>query len=50
MLDHMSQSETASRIRGAIDTVVLAGDTRTVDMGGSATTLEFTAALVAALD
>jgi isocitrate dehydrogenase (NAD+) len=46
----MSQSETASRIRGAIDTVVLSGDTRTVDMGGSATTREFTAALVAALD
>jgi isocitrate dehydrogenase (NAD+) len=50
MLDHLEQNETATRIRAALDTVVLGGKARTVDMGGSATTKEFTAALVRALD
>lgn len=49
MLDHIGQEECATRIRDAIDTVVQAGEARTVDMGGSATTKEFTAALVKAL-
>ncbi len=49
MLDHVGQSETADRIRGAIDAVVLAGEARTVDMGGDAGTREYTAALVRAL-
>jgi isocitrate dehydrogenase (NAD+) len=49
MLDHLEQSEVATRIREALDTVVLEGVTRTVDMGGSAPTREFTAALVRAL-
>jgi isocitrate dehydrogenase (NAD+) len=49
MLDHLEQSDTADRIRTAIDTVVQEGTARTVDMGGSASTKEFTAALMKAL-
>jgi isocitrate dehydrogenase (NAD+) len=49
MLDHLEQREVASRIRAALDAVVLGGEARTVDMGGSASTKEFTAALVNAL-
>ena len=49
MLDHLEQGEVATRIRDAIDTVVQAGEARTADMGGSASTKEFTAALVKAL-
>ncbi len=49
MLDHLGQPEVATRIREALDTVVLAGESRTVDMGGSANTKEFTGALVRAL-
>jgi len=50
MLDHLEQSEVATRIRAAVDAVVEEGTTRTVDMGGSAPTRDFTAALVRALD
>jgi isocitrate dehydrogenase (NAD+) len=49
MLEHLDQVEVAQRIRGAIDTVVQTGTARTVDMGGNATTREFTTALVKAL-
>ena len=49
MLDHLDQNECATRIRSAIDTVVQKGEARTADMGGNATTKEFTAALVKAL-
>jgi isocitrate dehydrogenase (NAD+) len=49
MLDHLEQGDVATRIRDAIDTVVQSGAARTVDMGGNATTKEFTAALVKAL-
>ncbi|MGD8728968.1 MAG: isocitrate/isopropylmalate family dehydrogenase [Gemmatimonadota bacterium] len=49
MLEHLGDDDTADRIRGAIDTVVRAGEVRTVDMGGSATTGEYTRALVGAL-
>ena len=49
MLDHVGQPEPATRIRDALDSVVQEGVARTVDMGGSANTLEFTAALVNAL-
>jgi isocitrate dehydrogenase (NAD+) len=49
MLEHVGQSAVAERIRNAIDTVVLGGRARTLDMGGSATTREFTEALVRAL-
>ncbi len=49
MLDHVGQPEPATRIRDALDSVVQEGVARTVDMGGSANTREFTAALVNAL-
>ncbi len=49
MLDHLDQDAVADRIRTAVDTVVRAGEARTVDMGGSASTKEYTAALVKAL-
>jgi isocitrate dehydrogenase (NAD+) len=49
MLDHLGQTEAATRIRGAIDSVVLEDVARTVDMGGNATTKEFTGTLVKAL-
>jgi len=49
LLDHVEQPDVASRMRNAIDTVVLANESRTVDMGGSASTTEYTEALVRAL-
>jgi isocitrate dehydrogenase (NAD+) len=49
LLDHVDQVETADRIRGAVDQVVRAGEVRTVDMGGTASTREYTGALVRAL-
>ena len=49
MLDHLGQSDCATRIRNGVDAVVRSGEARTIDMGGSSTTREFTAALVRAL-
>ncbi len=49
LLDHVEQQEVATRIRGALDTVIRANASRTVDMGGSASTTEYTEALVRAL-
>jgi isocitrate dehydrogenase (NAD+) len=49
MLEHIGQAPVAERIRGALETVVVEGRARTADMGGSATTREFTDALVRAL-
>jgi len=49
LLDYVDQSDVAGRIRAAVDRVVRAGTARTVDLGGSATTREYTLALVAAL-
>jgi len=49
MLDHLGRPETATRIRGALDTVVREGTARTADMGGGASTKDFTTALVKAL-
>jgi len=49
MLDHLERSETATRIRSALDTVVHEGTARTADMGGTTSTKDFTAALVRAL-
>jgi isocitrate dehydrogenase (NAD+) len=48
MLDYLEQPKTATRIRAAVDKVVR-GDVRTRDMGGSASTKEYTAALIRAL-
>jgi isocitrate dehydrogenase (NAD+) len=49
MLEHIGQAPVAGRIRDALDTVVREGRARTADMGGSASTREFTGALVSAL-
>ena len=49
LLDHVEQQEGATIIRGALDTVIRANESRTVDMGGSASTTEYTEALVRAL-
>lgn len=49
LLDHVDQGQTADRIRAAVDTVVRAGEVRTADMGGGASTREYTEALVRAL-
>jgi len=49
MLDHVGQPVVADRIRRAIDAVVLDGHARTRDMGGTASTREYTEALIRAL-
>ncbi len=49
MLAHIGQHEVGTRIRSAIDDVILAGRARTVDMGGSASTKDYTDALIRAL-
>ena len=49
MLEHIDQAPVAERIRQAIDSVVLEGSARTADMGGKASTAEYTDALVRAL-
>ncbi len=50
MLDHLEAFDVADRIRGAVDTVVRAGEVRTRDMGGSASTAEYTDAVIRALE
>jgi isocitrate dehydrogenase (NAD+) len=49
LLDHVDQPETAARIRVALDKVVGERSVHTPDMGGNASTAEFTAAIIAAL-
>jgi isocitrate dehydrogenase (NAD+) len=49
LLDHIGQGEAATRIRDALERVVKGGVSRTADMGGKATTREFTDAIVRAL-
>ena len=46
MLDHLGLAETASRIRGAMTAVVTEGETVTRDLGGTASTTEFSAAVI----
>jgi len=50
MLDHLEMPDEAARIRSAVGRVVSGGSARTRDLGGTATTLEFTSALLGALD
>jgi isocitrate dehydrogenase (NAD+) len=45
LLDHIGSSKDAARIRGALDRVLSAGQVRTSDLGGTATTTEFTDAI-----
>ena len=49
LLEHVDQRAAADRIRAAVDQVVRAGTARTVDLGGTASTREYTEALVRAL-
>ena len=49
LLEHVGQEDAADRIRGAVDSVLQAGEIRTHDMGGSAGTEAFTAAVLKAL-
>jgi isocitrate dehydrogenase (NAD+) len=50
MLRHIDEHEAADRIMAALNSVLAAGDVRTRDMGGSATTTEFTAAVCRQID
>jgi isocitrate dehydrogenase (NAD+) len=45
MLDHLGEREPADRIRGALDRVLTGGQVRTRDLGGTASTTEFTDAV-----
>ena len=45
MLDHIGEQEAAVRIRAALDTVLTEGAVRTRDLGGTASTTEFTDAI-----
>ena len=45
MLDHIGEQEAAVRIRAALDTVLTDGAVRTRDLGGTASTTEFTDAI-----
>ena len=49
MLDHVGDAERARRIRRALETTVRHGTITTRDLGGSATTDQFTDAIIAAL-
>ncbi len=46
MLDHIDQGATATRIRGAVEKTVRAGSALTPDLGGHASTTEFTDAVL----
>ena len=46
MLDHVGLTDKATRLRSDIDLVLNTDKVRTGDLGGTATTKEFTAALV----
>ena len=50
MLEHLGEHDAASRIRQAVHGVLGAGGVRTRDLGGSASTTEYTSALCRALD
>jgi isocitrate dehydrogenase (NAD+) len=50
MLDHIGEAEAAGRIRGALQSVLTAGSVRTRDLGGTATTTEFTDAICRAIE
>ncbi len=45
MLDHLGERETATRIRAALGRILLEGRVRTRDLGGEATTTQFTDAI-----
>jgi isocitrate dehydrogenase (NAD+) len=45
MLDHIGERDTAARIRAALDAVLTDGTVTTHDLGGTASTTEFTDAI-----
>ena len=49
MLEHLDETAGAAALVSAVERVLAAGDVRTGDLGGTATTAEMTAAVVAAL-
>jgi isocitrate dehydrogenase (NAD+) len=49
LLDHVGDSPRATRIRGALETTIREGKTVTRDLGGTATTDQFTDAVIAKL-
>ena len=49
MLDHLGEAAASREIVGAIERVLAAGQVRTPDLGGTATTSDLTAAVIAAL-
>ena len=50
MLDHIGERERAERIRAALTRVLADGDVRTRDLGGTASTTEFTDAICRAIE
>ena len=50
MLEHIGEREAGQHIRAAVHDVLAAGEVRTGDLGGTASTTELTDALMAALD
>ena len=50
MLRHLGETDAADRIQRALEGVLARGAVRTRDLGGSATTSEFTAAVCAAIE
>ena len=50
MLDHIGEAARAARIRAALTSVLVAGATRTRDLGGTATTTAFTDAIIRELE
>ena len=50
MLDHIGEQAASARIRAALDRVLLAGDVRTRDLGGTASTTAFAAAIARAVE
>jgi len=49
LLEYIGELSVAARVRSALDTVLLDGTILTPDLGGTATTTEFTAAIIARL-
>ncbi len=49
MLEHLGEKRGAAAIEAAVEAVLAAGDPRTGDLGGAATTAEMTRAIIAAL-
>ena len=50
MLDHMGEQDASGRIRAALDRVLIEGTVRTRDLGGTASTTEFTEAICRTLE